>query len=143
MQGSEPRELKSREQIATADGQRIARDVATPVRTVSQEVSVKSSKRSVREIFAEAREEGKSDKFDSDQQWESNLSVIAEKFTEDHIAALGEYYADPDKFRQAQARAANEILNAVDSVLHGSIFVLESTPILQGSVSVMDLFISI
>jgi len=65
--------------------------VATPVRTVSQEVSVKSSKRSVQEIFAEAREEGKSDKFDSDQQWESNLSVIAEKFTKDHIAALGEY----------------------------------------------------
>ena len=121
----------------------VIKNMATPARTFSQEVLVKSSKLPLREILAEGREERKSDSFESDQQWESNLTVIAEKFTEEHIASLGEYYFDPDKFRQMQARAAKAIFNAVDPALHGSIFVSDSTPILQGSVTVMDLFISI
>ena len=91
----------------------VIKNMATPARTFSQVVSVKSSKLPLREILAEGREERKSDSFESDQQWESNLTVIAEKFTEEHIAALGEYYFDPDKFRQMQlmqVRAANAIL---------------------------------
>ena len=50
MRGSEPREAKSRVQIVAQDSQRIARDMATPAQTFSQEVSVKYSKLQLLEI---------------------------------------------------------------------------------------------
>ena len=143
---SESPEKKTREQLAAATAQRIARDqsdLATPARSSTQEVSIRPTIATPRQIFAQVREGGFNNISESDREWESNFTVIAEKFTEDHIAALGEYYADPDKFRQTQARAANAILNSVDVALHGSIFVSETTPMLQGSVAILDLFTSI
>ena len=72
----------------TSDSEEDEKPVISPVRTMIPEVSVKINFRNVRQLVQFLRkEDGSVPLVEEDCVWESNLRVIAEKLTINHIIA--------------------------------------------------------
>ena len=135
---------KKVESNSSSESEEDEKPVISPARTMVPEVSVKTNFRNVGQLvqFLQ-KEDGSVPLVEVDRVWESNLLVITEKLTINHIMALIEHYENLTLARQVQARAANAILLAVDPKIHGEIFKTAGTTTINGSIAIMDLNVAI